>query len=126
MKKVCLMVFIACLLGSSNVFGQNAEIRIDQDPLIPELLVLKAKMTENNKLGNRYKIQLSSNERLSSANKTKNQFNKKYDQWPVQVEYESPNYKVWVGSFTSKLAAERAFVKLREDFKSAFIFRPKH
>ncbi len=112
---------IALLFLPLGVFAQSS---IQQDPLIPELLVLKAKMTENNELGERYKIQLFYGETLEAANKIKAEFEREHAKWPSSIEYEAPNYKVWVGDFRNKLEAERAYVILKKDFKSAFIFRP--
>ncbi|HIB36490.1 hypothetical protein, partial [Mesonia sp.] len=47
---ICLLI-----LGSTKTFAQSS---IEADPLIQELVVLKAKMVENNTLNERYKIQL--------------------------------------------------------------------
>lgn len=121
MKKAVFPILILCFLFNIEAFAQN---KIKADPLIPELLTLNAKMTKNNELGDRYKIQLVSTT-YKEANEIKSEFQRKYDKWPVIVKYEPPNYKVWVGNFNSKLEAERAFVKLKKDYKSALIFRPK-
>lgn len=81
-------------------------------------------MTENNELGDRYKIQLSYSGNLSNANSIKSKFDRLYEQWPSYIKYETPNYKVWVGDFRNRLEAERAFIKIKDHFKSAFIFKP--
>lgn len=126
-KWICLVGF---LLISFVGFGQDADrkgrIDVKEDVQIEELLSLKADLTKKNKLGGRYKIQLGSYRSMENAQKIKEEFEEEFSNFPVSLEYESPNYKVWVGDFTSRLAAERAFLKFKEDFKSSFIFKPKN
>jgi len=112
----CLLIF-----SSSKL---NAQTSIEADPLIQELVVLKAKMVENNTLNERYKIQLFYGSNLNEANKVKKEFETTYSEWRSDIVFETPNYKVWVGDFRNRLEAERAFVKLKKDFKSAIIFKP--
>lgn len=88
------------------------------------LLELNARMIKSNKIGHRYKVQLGSFSSMKSAEKIKSQFESEYRGFPVQLQYESPNYKVWVGDFTSRLAADRVFLKIKRNYKSAFVFRP--
>ena len=124
MKMHKRFIFLGGLALFFLPFVGFAQSSIKQNPLIPELLVLKAKMTESNELGERYKIQLFYGETLEAANKVKEQFEREHAKWPSSIEYEAPNYKVWVGDFRNKLEAERAYIVLKKDFKSAFIFRP--
>ncbi|GGZ44879.1 SPOR domain-containing protein [Mesonia mobilis] len=112
-----------CLFIFSNS-KLNAQTSIEADPLIQELVVLKAKMVENNTLNERYKIQLFYGSNLNEANKVKKEFETTYSEWRSDIVFETPNYKVWVGDFRNRLEAERAFVKLKKDFKSAIIFKP--
>lgn len=110
-----------CLFTSSKSNAQNS---IEADPLIQELLVLKAKMTENNELNERYKIQLFYGSNLNEANKVKDKYERLFSEWKSDIVFETPNYKVWVGNFRNKLEAERAFTRLHNEFKSAIIFKP--
>lgn len=95
------------------------------DQKIEELLQLKAEMVKKNQLDGRYVIQLGSFSSMDRANETMKAFQATYPDLPVRLEYESPNYKIWAGLFTSRLSAERLFVTLKEKYKSAFVFRPK-
>jgi hypothetical protein len=118
-----LLFAATCLFYSGNCAAQNQNV-VEADPLIQELMVLKAKMLENNELNERYKIQLFYGSNLSEANKVKNEFEKNYKEWPSNIVFETPNYKVWIGDFRNRLEAERAFIELKKDFKSAIIFKP--
>ena len=42
----------------------------------------------------------------------------------VDMVYETPNYKIWVGRYISQLEADRKLLEIRKYFSDAFIFRP--
>ena len=42
--------------------------------------------------------------------------------YEAKIKYESPNYKVWVGDYITKIEADKNLLKLREFFPQAFIF----
>lgn len=108
---------------SSSLFSQQAEVTIIQDERIPQLLELKAKMTRENKLSDRYKIQLYYGD-LNEANRLKNRFDSRIGRWNSSIEYESPNYKVWIGNFRNRLEADRALLHIQREFPTAFVFQP--
>ena len=41
------------------------------------------------------------------------------------MKFETPNYKVWVGNFETRLEADRALRRIKRKFANAFIFKPK-
>lgn len=113
------------LLGiSSSLSAQTGQINIQQNDLIPELLSLKSEMTKDGKLGERYTIQLYYGNNNAASNVIK-EFRAKYNSMPSSVVYETPNYKVWVGKFRNRLEADRALLKIKADFPSAFIPKPQ-
>jgi hypothetical protein len=114
-----LFVFIA-----ENAIAQTATVTIHQDSKIPELLSLKKRLEKENKLTDGYTIQLYYGE-LNRANSVINKYRNSYSAWPASIEYETPNYKVWVGSFSSRLDADRALIDVQRDFPSAFILKPE-
>jgi len=40
------------------------------------------------------------------------------------MKYETPNYKVWVGRFRTRMEADRKLVKVKKLFPNAFLFTP--
>ena len=112
-------------LNSYNVLAQNAEVTIVVNPKIPQLLALKSQMTKNNELADRYKIQIMGFGNLNDANDIIDTFKKEFDEWPANVAYQSPNYKVWVGHFSNRLEADRALLEVKKEFPNAFVFQPK-
>ncbi|MFO7719822.1 MAG: SPOR domain-containing protein [Gillisia sp.] len=122
--KDCFFMGVLLLGISSSLSAQTGQINIQQNDLIPELLSLKSEMTKDGKLGERYTIQLYYGNNNAASNVIK-EFRAKYNSMPSSVVYETPNYKVWVGKFRNRLEADRALLKIKADFPSAFIPKPQ-
>ncbi len=118
--------FIGVFLFGINQIGmaQTGKVNIHQDASIPNLLEMKSEMTKDGKLGERYKIQLFYGDNNSDSDVIK-KFRSLYSEYPSQIIYETPNYKVWVGNFRNRLEADRALLKLKPNFPSAFIPKPQ-
>lgn len=119
-------LFIGVLLFGIQQIGvaQTGKVTIQQDENIPRLLDMKSEMIKNGKLGERYKIQLYYGDNNSASNVIK-KFRSQYSEWPSQIIYETPNYKVWIGNFRNRLEADRVLMKIKGDFPSAFIPKPQ-
>ncbi len=118
--------FIGVFLFGIQQIGiaQTGKINIQQDANIPNLLEMKTEMTKDGKLGERYKIQLYYGDN-NSASEVIRKFRSLYSDYPSQIIYETPNYKVWIGNFRNRLEADRALMKVKGDFPSAFIPKPQ-
>ena len=114
---VCFLIF------SNLLISQNATITINENDKIPEILALKKNLEADNKLTVGFTIQLYYGE-LKEANNIIREYRNNYDSWPASIEYETPNYKVWVGNFSSRLEADRARLEIKDKFPSAFILKP--
>jgi hypothetical protein len=90
---------------------------------IPKILELKKSLEAENKLAVGYTIQLYYGE-LNEANNIIRKYRNNFDSWPASIEYETPNYKVWVGNFNSRFEADRAKLVIKDKFPSAFILKP--
>jgi len=106
-----------------NIQAQNVSVTINEDEKIPEILNLKKSLEEDNKLAVGYTIQLYYGE-LTEANTIIKEYKNSFDSWPASIEYETPNYKVWVGNFSTRLEADRARLEIKEKFPAAFILKP--
>lgn len=107
---------------SQIILGQTSVITIKEDAKIPHLLELKKSLEKDNKLSDGYTIQLYYGE-LDEANATIKKYRNSYSTWPASIEYETPNYKVWVGSYGTRIEADRALIEIQQEFPSAFILR---
>lgn len=119
------LIFTCFLIAGSytNISAQTAQINIIQDQKIPKLLELKTEMSEGNKIGDRYKIQLFYGDNKEASEVFKD-YESKYS-YPAMIDYETPNYKVYVGNFRNRLEADRALLEIKENFPGAFIPKPK-
>lgn len=122
--RISLLGIFTFLLTSGYCFGQQGTVSIQQDSKITNLLEIKKEMNKNEADSDRYKIQIYSGNR-GSAESAQRDFNTTFSDWKATIQYETPNFKIWAGNFTTRLEADRALKKIKSKFPSAFIFRPK-
>ncbi|MGM0635539.1 MAG: SPOR domain-containing protein [Bacteroidota bacterium] len=119
------IAFILIFLISLFSWAQNNDAKpIEDESTIKELIEIKKELNERNQLKESYRIQLFSG-RIENAEKLKEEYETEFDfEYPITIIYETPNYKVWVGHFRNRLEADRALVKLKEEFEKALILKP--
>ena len=122
--KFSLLFLPVFLLTSTISFSQEGHVSLNQDKNISVLLDLKKEMNKNEHDSERYKIQIYSGNR-SAAQNAKADFNQAFGEWNPSIEYETPNFKIWAGNFSTRLEADRALKKIKKKFPAAFIFKPK-
>jgi hypothetical protein len=122
--KITFLCLIGALLTTSLSFSQQGQVSVNQDENISILLDLKKEMNKNEHDSDRYKIQIYSGHRGAAQN-AKADFNQFFNEWNPTLEYETPNFKIWAGNFSTRLEADRALKRIKKKFPSAFIFKPK-
>jgi len=107
----------------SQSHAQEGSVVVNQDRDIEVLLSMKKDI---NRTKVNYKIQIFSraNDRLA-AEKARSEFRETFTNWDTEMKYETPNYKIWVGNFKTRLEADRALLEIKKKFNHAFIFKPK-
>ena len=116
------IVFMASFTSES--FAQQGNVIINQDEEITQLLKLKTEINTSENTSDRYRIQIYSGNR-SEAEKSQSTFKSMDLEMASKLVYETPNYKIWVGNYRTRLEADRALVKVKAKFPTAFIFKPK-
>lgn len=122
LSKTIAFVIGSLLISSISVTAQDSPVIIQDDEL-GILLHLKEELEKENRLYNGYTVQLH-NGNLERARERKKEYDDAELNWPASIHYETPNYKLWVGNFSSRLDADRALLKLNEIFPSAFVLKP--
>lgn len=117
--KIALSLLLI-LVFSNQLVAQEGVVTIDQDSNITKLLEYKKDV----KTVDLYKIQLDFGSR-SEAESLKSKFQNTFAQWPAEMVYETPNYKVWVGNFSTRLEADIALLEIKKKFSKAMVFEPK-
>ena len=118
-NKILLLSFF--FLFSMVVFSQNDKT-FDKNEKLKELIEIKKNLTNTDQLKEFYKIQLYSGS-LKEAEEIKSDFDEAFE-LASTIKYETPNYKVWIGNFRTRLEADRAMLQIKEVFEKAFIIRP--
>ncbi|WP_299526910.1 SPOR domain-containing protein [Winogradskyella sp.] len=120
-KNRYIKTIILVLFFSISLHAQQGEVTIDQDSDIDRLLEYK-KDIKTTKI---YKIQVYQSVDPDKAQREKLNFLNSYGEWPVEIVWNTPNYKVWVGNFATRLEADRALAKVKKTYMNAIIFQPK-
>lgn len=125
------MKFIFLLLFLLNFQFASSQVGIGNDPLLRELMQLKEQMTRDYKLKEFYVIQVHSGgkDKAKEIKKAMDDFLAEQEQKgsfkkEVVIVYETPNYKVWIGRFSTRLLADRFFLKIKDDHPNALILKP--
>lgn len=116
---ICLALF--SLFSTIKIKAQDGVITVKQDKQIDALLKIREDM---NRTESNYKIQIYNGNR-SDAEKNRLEFKKSFSDWSTSMQYETPNYKIWIGDFKTRLEADRALLRVKNKFNNAFIFKPK-
>lgn len=123
MNRLKNTLLVICLFLSAfvSLCAQEATVNIDQPAAINKLLEFKKDV----KTVEIYKIQVYQSSDPYKAQNAKTKFQNKFGQWPISLEFNTPNYKVWVGNFRERLEADRALLIIKKNYMNAFIFQPK-
>ena len=120
MKKFKL-IFLVLTFCSLSAKAQNTNVTIHQSEKLKTVLAAKTAIDKTNKTS-KYKIQLANGSK-GFVDKTLGRFYTDFPNTPAHKVYESPEYKVRVGNYRSKLEAERALILIREKFPNAIIVK---
>ena len=121
LTKTLFFFVLIMALNSVKLAAQQGEVTVNQDRQIDKLLELKK---EINRTESNYKIQIYNGNR-TYAQKARSEFRRSFLDLPTSMQYETPNYKIWIGNFKNRLEADRTLVKVKKKFANAFIFTPK-
>jgi len=113
------LLVISCL----KLYAQDANVSVTQDPKFEQLLNEKRKINASLTLNDRYKIQIYNGD-SETAKKTLNEFRKEFKNFDGTIVFSTPNYKVWIGSFRSRIEAERNLVDLKKKYPNSFLVKP--
>tara|TARA_B100001287_G_scaffold127579_2_gene107560 strand:- start:6965 stop:7408 length:444 start_codon:yes stop_codon:yes gene_type:complete len=120
MHKIYLIIifFLASIYTS---FGQNGTIEIKRNYKLDSIIKIKKEI--NSKIQN-LKIQIYSGTR-DEAEVVMQEYIEVFKDTLINIIYETPNYKIWVGNYYTQIEADKKLIKIRRKFSSAFIFRPE-
>ena len=108
---------------SQNSQAQTSKINIIQDLRFEKLLAEKRKINSSITVNDRYKVQIfyGTNE---EAKKNLSAFKKEFRNLDGTIIYSNPNYKVWVGTFKTRIEAEKNYKDIIKKYPTALLIRP--
>ncbi len=108
---------------NTNTFAQEGSVTVGQDAKFEQLLNEKRKINSSLIANNRYKIQIFNGDNASSKKQLLD-FKRDFKQYECTIVFNTPIYKVWVGSFKSRIEAERNLEILQKKYPKAFLIKP--
>ncbi len=99
------------------LFDSEGSVIINADPRIDSLVSIVA---ENPPEIKGYRLEIFFGNR-KDAEKVKSEFLKGFDQYPIYVIWQQPNFKVHVGNFITKLQAEKAQQEIKYAYPNSYI-----
>ncbi len=117
-----ILLFFLFVGASHFLEAQKGTVTVDIDPKADRLVALKKEA--NRKAENVYRIQIYSGT-AGQARGREAAFKEKFPGWSCNLKFETPNYKVWVGNFRTRLEADRRLIEVKKKFPNAFILAPQ-
>ena len=124
-SKKIKFVFLFFLFFSWQSFSQNFTTKINDKIEFKKLLDLSEKANSEYFSSNYFSIQVFSGV-FKDADSVLNKIRNKYENDSVFFFFETPNYKVQVGKFKSKVEAQKKLRSVIKEFKAAFILKPNN
>ncbi|MNX34351.1 hypothetical protein D3C86_645950 [compost metagenome] len=118
-------VLLTVLLSFSTCYlqAQNQNITLNQDPKFEQLLNEKRKINTSITINDCYKIQIFSGD-SEKAKKTLLDFKQEFENTDGTIVFSTPNYKVWVGNFKTRIEAERNLTDIKKRYKNVLLIKP--
>ena len=124
-KHNLLYFFILSSLFCFKSNAQDGKTNISVDPKIDQLLKEKRKLNTGLFLNEGYKIQIFYGNSEESKKKLQ-EFKKEFKDLDGTIIFNSPNYKVWIGNFKTRIEVERAMVDIKKKYPTALIIKPSN
>ena len=121
-KKIKI-IYLFLLIISGTCYSQNSNSKINENSNFIKLLDLSKEANNEYFNSNYFSIQLYSGP-YKEADSILNFVKDKYLNDSIFFFFETPNYKVQVGKFQSKIDAQKKLKSVIKDFRAAFILKP--
>ena len=122
LKNLFLYTTILCIYNT-NSFAQTETVTLEQDPKFEQLLNEKIKLNPSLFVNEKYKIQIYNGDSESSK-KALNDFKRDFKNFDATIIFNTPSYKVWVGSFKTRIEAEKNLMDILNNYPKAFLIKP--
>lgn len=121
--KLDLVLLFLTSLTSIKSLAQTERTTIIADQKFELLLSEKRKINTSLLMNEGYKIQIYNGDSETSKREL-NKFKIDFDYLDATVIFNTPYYKVWIGSFKSKIDAERNLLEIQKKYPNSIIIKP--
>ena len=115
-----VLIFGICL----SSYSQSRETYVKQDPKLDSLLNKKITLDRERYANEYFTLQLYYGN-LEVASETLESAKEIYPHIPVELSFETPNYKVQAGRFKDKIIGLKTLDTVKKSFPSAFLLTRK-
>ena len=121
--KNTILISIILFVYSSNSLAQTETVTLQQDPKFEQMLNEKIKLNPSIFVNEKYKIQIYNGDSEASK-KALSDFRREYKNLDATIIFNTPSYKVWVGSFRTRIEAEKNLQEIAKNYPKAFLIKP--
>ena len=119
LNKYTFLTVLVYLLVTTNLMAQNdGVVNIQSSAKIKQIIAKKKAYNKKIKKMKGFKIQLFYGSE-QAAYRIRDEFSSVFPDTHIQIKFFSPEWKVWVGSYKTKLEVDRALKEIKETFPGA-------
>ena len=121
--KQIIFYTLTLIITSSYIEAQDLNVSVNQDPKFEQLLNEKRKLNVLISENELYKIQIFSGNSENAISTLKG-FKQEFTDTEATIIFNTPNYKVWVGNFKTRMEAEHNLIDIRKKYKNVLLIKP--
>jgi predicted deacetylase len=122
-NKKALFLSATFCVATCSLHAQDRTNNINQDPKFEQLLNEKRKINTSISINDYYKIQIYSGD-SEKAKKTLSDFKQEFENIDGTIIFNTPNYKVWIGNFKTRIEAEKNLILIKKKYKNVLLIKP--
>ena len=122
-SKINFISLIIIGFFSCPIYSQEQKVTVSQDPKFEQLLNEKRKINASLTVNDSYKIQIFTGS-SEIAKKTLTEFRQEHKEIDAIIVFNTPNYKVWVGNFRTRIEAEKILAEINNRYKNTLLIKP--
>lgn len=126
MKAKLILFLICCIPGlAAAQQADSGKVEVKADARIDKLIQRRAEFFQIDSTESGFRIQIYSTTDRKQIKLEEEKFRLNYPDLPIYLKYDSPNFKLRVGDFKSKLEAQHWFNNLQSDYPTLFLVPDK-
>lgn len=123
LPKKAYLYFLFLNVSTFFMCVEAQNVSVNQDLKFEQLLNEKRKINTFLNINDSYKIQVFTGS-SEDAKKVLSSFRQQFADFDATIVFNTPNYKVWVGSFRNRIGAEKALLDIGSRFKNIMLIKP--